>query len=794
MKQFNYFFIFVFVIDKDNVDDLRDLARRNPTLEVIVEDGVRISEADILEEHDEDRPLPSNNIDEEDEEEDIDFNYDPNEEDSDVASLDHMSESDEELVQVRTNKIARKKGKKKEEGKKTRAGKNKEVVDKADGQTSRRKRSTNTSSLLLLEDIDYGEEEIGSEDHDSPEEDDDGELVRKKPKWDVYDPNVDMWKFEPTEGMKFADKEEFKRAMSDWSVAQGKSLHWERNCNEYVIVGCKEGCPFYIYASPMNTEASFQIKTFINVHHCSHDYNLPLAKTKWLSEKYHEKIVSNPSWKLKDFQKDVRHTYSFDATFSSLRRAKKMALGEVESTLVNHYAKVWDYAEEIKRADPETTVKVHVDRVDLSQPAYFKRFYCCFSATKKGWIKGCRPVIGMDGCFLKHFCKGQLLTAIGRDGNNQMFPIAWAVVELENNDSWSWFVELLVDDLQLGVGGGLTILSDQQKGLENAVEKWLPKCEHRFCARHVYANFRKKYTGKFFKGKFWAAAKTGTAQEFNAILAEIKGHKEHGPLAYEHLMKNVNPEKWARAFFMFFSKCDAVENNMCETFNGCILEARGKLLIYMLEEIRVYIIERMQRQRDLVQKWIDQELVLCPRIKKKLDIHIENSKYYHALYLGDLQYEVKHLNGSEGFVVDLRAKTCSCRRWNLSGLPCSHAVTCIFKKKDDVLDYIVEWYKVDKMKQAYDFYIKPLNGEKMWPKSSIDPPLPPQARRMPGRPKKQRRREQHEEPQKRRFSISRAGLVITCSRCKEPGHNKSSCKNPVSIIYSYIISVCYLTY
>ncbi|GKD25624.1 putative integrase, partial [Tanacetum coccineum] len=45
-------------------------------------------------------------------------------------------------------------------------------------------------------------------------------------------------------------------------------------------------------------------------------------------------------------------------------------------------------------------------------------------------------VIGLDGCFLKGTCRGELLTAMGRDGNNQMFPIAWAVVNVENTDNW----------------------------------------------------------------------------------------------------------------------------------------------------------------------------------------------------------------------------------------------------------------------------------------------------------------------------------------------------------------------
>ena len=86
-----------------------------------------------------------------------------------------------------------------------------------------------------------------------------------------------------------------------------------------------------------------------------------------------------------------------------------------------------------------------------------------FQGVKDGWIAGCRKVIGLDGCFITHTCKGQLLTAMGRDANNQMFPIAWAVVDVENKNNWCWFLSLLSDDLNLSNGLGLTVISDAHK-------------------------------------------------------------------------------------------------------------------------------------------------------------------------------------------------------------------------------------------------------------------------------------------------------------------------------------------
>jgi hypothetical protein len=73
------------------------------------------------------------------------------------------------------------------------------------------------------------------------------------------------------------------------------------------------------------------------------------------------------------------------------------------------------------------------------------------------------PIIGLDGCFLNGPYKGQLLSAILRDDNNNMYPVAIAVVEAETKDSWIWFLESLLSDLGTPLEQGRTFISDRQK-------------------------------------------------------------------------------------------------------------------------------------------------------------------------------------------------------------------------------------------------------------------------------------------------------------------------------------------
>ncbi|KAK3032605.1 hypothetical protein RJ639_037369 [Escallonia herrerae] len=143
----------------------------------------------------------------------------------------------------------------------------------------------------------------------------------------------------------------------------------------------------------------------------------------------------------------------------------------------------------------------------------FKRVYVRFEAYKTGFLAGCRPFIGLDGCHLKGLYGGKLLSTMARDGNDNMFPVAVAVVEAETRDSWSWFLTKLIDDI--GCSEGLVFISDRQKGLVESFEDLLPTTEHRVCMRHLHANLKKKWGGKEAKDHLWNAARAGTLNDFD---------------------------------------------------------------------------------------------------------------------------------------------------------------------------------------------------------------------------------------------------------------------------------------
>ncbi|CAI9270023.1 unnamed protein product [Lactuca saligna] len=139
------------------------------------------------------------------------------------------------------------------------------------------------------------------------------------------------------------------------------------------------------------------------------------------------------------------------------------------------------------------------------------------------------------------------------------------------------------------------------QGLVEATKEILPYVEHRQCVRHIYANFRKVYSGIQFRNMFWAASKSTTEGDFKINMDRDKTLSE--------------------------------ENRIVECFNAVIVDARKKPLLAILEEIRLYMMERT----------------------------------WYAVPSGVNSYEIR--NGFQSYGVDLEDHYFSCRLWEIAGIP-----------------------------------------------------------------------------------------------------------------------------
>lgn len=154
----------------------------------------------------------------------------------------------------------------------------------------------------------------------------------------------------------------------------------------------------------------------------------------------------------------------------------------------------------------------------------------------------------------------------------------------------------------------------------------LPQAEHRLCARHIFANFRKEFNGVEFRHLFWTAAKASYQGLFDSTMEKVK---EANPEAYNYLMEK-NPHAWSRSFFDVGRDCEACENGLCESFNSHIRKSRKKAIIGLLEGIRKYVMYRNNTTRIKAEKWED---VICPNIRKILELYKRVQRYVNNVWL-----------------------------------------------------------------------------------------------------------------------------------------------------------------
>ena len=156
-------------------------------------------------------------------------------------------------------------------------------------------------------------------------------------------------------------------------------------------------------------------------------------------------LMHSPNMKLKALVAYAVEKWGFRLSMDQAYRAKVKAMEKIEGATRDQYKHLRSYVVELTEKNKNSTAKIKCDLTPHGP--VFERMYVCLEACKSAFVTTCMPLIGLDGCFLKGEFGGQLLTAVGKDGNNQMFPIAYAVVESENYSSWKWFVDLLIADL-----------------------------------------------------------------------------------------------------------------------------------------------------------------------------------------------------------------------------------------------------------------------------------------------------------------------------------------------------------
>ncbi|MCL7040930.1 hypothetical protein MKW94_022657 [Papaver nudicaule] len=256
----------------------------------------------------------------------------------------------------------------------------------------------------------------------------------------------------------------------------------------------------------------------------------------------------------------------------------------------------------------------------------------------------------------------------------------------------------------------LTFVSDRQKGLIPAVVEVFPTVRHRFCFRHMFENFRILFKGRHMKRLAWGASKAYRAIDHKRAMDQMA---KDNKLAYLWL-KDVPEHTWARSTFDLSSKCEHVTNNFSEAFNSWMLDVRCKPLHMLLEGYNLKMMGLHFERRIKASEWERDGKVLVPRAERILQNRMAKKNRYRLF--GQTLYEwcvTSHSTGNR-WDVSISQRSCSCCVWDITGIPCVHAVAVVMNLNGDLNSLVDEVHKVSTYKKAYASGVKACASKDNW--------------------------------------------------------------------------------
>jgi MULE transposase domain/SWIM zinc finger len=410
----------------------------------------------------------------------------------------------------------------------------------------------------------------------------------------------------------------------------------------------------------------------------------------------------------------------------------------------------------------------------------FSRSYASLSFIKTFWDKAQMDLVICDGTFTKvRLFKHILLIAVTFDGNNMAVILAYAVVDVENADNWTWFKECLEQDFP-----GIRVwMSDADKGiyseqfslsLSQSDEMKLSRC-----IRHLAENCKLACNGPMNENNkklIGDLAKQRTARGYSVVLEEINSINKQWASYLNEKREQFATYCFLQQGYMRYGK---VTSNGVEVINGSIMDIRHLPILYLTESMIQYQREKFLHRKAEAAKWIEERRLYTRYAediimkwshhasKKDVEVvHHDCPVYKARVSVGtatearlNLQYVTVAVN------VETYTADCECKYHDEMGIPCPHIIALLIKVNRRVTK---EW--VHKRYRAVTYFAShsaTVPTMTFAGSLSIDKTFsPPDYKKPAGR------------PQKKRKYYSNGTTKCKCKACGELGHFAVSCPKP----------------
>ncbi|XP_062080006.1 uncharacterized protein LOC133784744 [Humulus lupulus] len=355
--------------------------------------------------------------------------------------------------------------------------------------------------------------------------------------------------------------------------------------------------------------------------------------------------------------------------------------------------------------------------------------YCFFSlgVSRRGF-RTCHRVLCVDDTFLKTKYGGQMLCAVTLDANNNLYPIAFGIVDSENHDSLKYFMSKLKEEI--GEVEDLAFVSDRHASITHALETIFPDAYHGACYHHISMNVIVKFQTDHCHVLMYNATYAFRKSEFHANFEKIKSKDP----AIAQYLEGMGFDKWSCAYFP---------------------RNRSFPITTYVEFIRFTLQSWFCDRRETSEKTTT---TLAPTYEKILVDMAEKARFLIPYAIGRHEFHVLH------------------GVFQIIGIPCAHALSGSLKRGVKFYSLCSYYYKIETWRSSYTKSIYPTSNEEEWivPHDIMTIKVRTPAQKNPvGHPKKKQGR-----PKTKHHPSNGEKCVVQrkCSTCGGLGHNRATCK------------------
>ncbi|XP_057740416.1 uncharacterized protein LOC130957588 [Arachis stenosperma] len=500
-----------------------------------------------------------------------------------------------------------------------------------------------------------------------------------------------------TVGMEFNSRETVIKAIKDYTIRRGVDYQvyelepttFYAKCTKY-----GNGCDWLIRVTKMQKKYSWEIRRYNGSHTCtrstiSQDHSKLDSKT--VAEAIKPLVEVDASIKVKSVIAEVQSKFNYTISYRKAWLAKQQAMESIFGGWEASYEALPIWFEAMCHKEPSAVVHFEI------MPAYqgddlvpdicvmhriFWSYYPCIRA-----FRHCKPVVQVDGTHLYGKYKGFLLVAVSQDGNNNIVPIAFAIVEGETSDAWS--------------------------AIDRSNGAWSPpRAFHMFCIQHIESNFLRKFKAPYLQKLIINIGYSRTIREYRMRYERLKEQGE----AYTNWLDRIPREQYALAFDGGY-RWGHMTTNLVKCINS-VLKGASNLPVTALVKATFYRLnELFTRKRAEAETRINVGLVFSEMVTSKLHTNQRAS--------GNIQvscfdreneiFEVREMPSGVEYAVGIRHHRCDCGEFQVDRIPCRHVFACSANQRLDWQVYVHDLYKMDQVRKTYRTRFRPMKNPTRWP-------------------------------------------------------------------------------